>query len=156
MFMRLLCLVLCFILFSCCSVSFEKPPKPKIPDRELKEFFLYGNYNPDDEDQINKPDYSPEGSRYPFLYVDTGYCYKKKKDKEPFYKQNLRARLYDKDKKLLAEDVSRVSWFDESPVRRIVFYFPYFNIQSGEIKVVRLKEGGEDIIRGCLINTSSV
>ena len=42
-FMKFLYLLLSSTLFYC---GWEEPPEPVIPDRELKEIVIYGNYYP--------------------------------------------------------------------------------------------------------------
>ncbi len=149
MFMRFLCLLLPFALLFCsCEVL---PPEPVIPDREIKEIAIYGSYYPHEEG--NRPEnYDPLYAKRPFNYSSHYYCYNKQKDKEPIYDQGLKVRLYDKKSgKILAEDFLRLQsnhWEFVS----VVSYLPHIKTSNGEIRVVRVKEGKEDLIKifgGC-------
>ena len=143
MFMRSFYLLLSLALFSCFSM--ELPPEPEIPDKDLKEIVVYSNYYPEEEDR--PANYDPSMATRPFQYSSDHYCYNKKKEKEPVYDKDLKARLYDKKSgKLLVEDFLRKEEHPDPTVISLVLYLPYKEVKEGKIHIVRIKEGKEDLI----------
>ena len=148
--MAFLYLLLSLVLVSCGSV--DRPPvpvvpEPEIPDRQLKEIVVYANYYPDEEE--SRPSkYGPSMATRPFQYSSDHYCYNKKKEKEPVYDKDLKARLYDKESgKLLVEDFLRKEEHPDPTVISLVLYLPYREVKEGKIHIVRIKEGKEDLIK---------
>ena len=74
-------------------------PRPVFPDKELKEIFIYGRYYPGNKEKKER-----------FGYSGIHYCYNETKEykKPPVFKDNLRARLYNREGKLLTEDYLRI------------------------------------------------
>ena len=124
----------------------ELPPEPEIPDRDLKEIVVYSNYYPDEEES-RPANYDPSTADRPFQYSSDHYCYNKKKEKELVYDKSLKARFYDKKSgKLLVEDFLRKEEHPDPTVISLVLYLPYREVKEGEIHIVRIKEGKEDLI----------
>lgn len=144
--MRLLYFLPCFILFSCCSI--EKPPKPAIPDRELKEKVFYGYYYPEEENQIVKDHDLLQLAYRPYQHSIKATCYNEKTKKEPIYNKNLTVRLYDENNKMLAEDFIRIKSYDhDHNIVSVVFYLPHIETNTAEIRIVLVKDGKENIIK---------
>ena len=138
-------LLLSLALFSCGSV--DRPPAPEIPDRDLKEIVVYASYYPYQEES-RPANYDPSTAYRPFSYTSDHYCYNKKKEKEPVYDQSLKARLYDKESgKRLMEDFLRKEEHPDPTIISLVLYLPYREVKEGEIRIVRVKEEKEDIIK---------
>ena len=78
------------------------------------------------------------------------YCYEKILDEDresaPVFNPNLRARMYDREGNLLAEDTLRDRYPDRDPFLRLtVAYLPYLNNGDVIIRIVRL-EGDEEVL----------
>ena len=122
------------VLFISCN---GKKEKPVYSNKDLKEIIFRGTYypeNPGELEEIEK-DYRERGllkkgetlkEKYPDLFNKRGkelfkhsssreYCYNKTKivDRKPVFKDNLKARLYDKEGNLLSEDFLRL-WNPEN------------------------------------------
>ena len=79
------------------------------------------------------------------------YCYWIKEDKESVFRENLKARLYDKEGNVLAEDYLRCDrYLDKTKTCHtydqpsLNFYLPYSK-KAYKVKVVK-KEGEEEIV----------
>ena len=110
--MRSFYLLLSLLFVSCGSV--DRPPAPvvpesEIPDRQLKEIVVYANYYPEEENRPSK--YDPSMATRPFQYSSDHYCYNKKKEKEPVYDKSLKARLYDKNDKVISKNKKKIRFF---------------------------------------------
>ena len=80
-------------------------------------------------------------------FLRFNYCYEKTPDskKEPVINKNLRVRLYDMNKNVIAEDYLRVGYFDkEHNLYFTVSYVPYEK-KGHYFQIVRL-EGEKEII----------
>ena len=80
------------------------------------------------------------------------YCYDIKKDKESIFKENIKAKLYDKEENILAEDYLRCDRKldgtedcrnNSSP--HLNFYLPYSK-KAHKIKVIKEQDGKEIIL----------
>ena len=86
-----------------------------------------------------------------FLYSGINYCYNEVKDKDPVYDTKLVARLYDKQRKILAEDYVRCSIYfgvndcDKKDNPSVRIYLPYHD-SAKELHIVSLKEKKEFIV----------
>ena len=161
MFMRFLYLLLSLLFVSCGSV--DRPPvpvvpEPEIPDRQLKEIVVYASYYPYQEES-RPANYDPSKAYRPFSYTSDHYCYNKKKEKEPVYDKSLKFRLFDKENgKQLVEDFLRREEHPDQVIISLVLYLPYREVKKGEIHIVRIKEGKEDLIKilGCCASHESL
>ena len=159
--MRFLYLLLALLLVSCGSVdrpSVPVIPEPEIPDRQLKEIVVYGSYYPDEEES-RPANYNPSTAYRPFNYNSKYYCYNDKKEKEPVYDKSLKFRLFDKESgKQLMEDFLRREEHPDQVIISLVLYLPYREVKKGEIHIVRIKEGKEDLIKilGCCASHESL
>ena len=136
MFMKFVVYLLFIVTsFSCSCLEKPLPPeKPKFPNTNLKEIVFHGTYYPENPEELEeiKRDYRERGllkkgetlkEKYPdllddgdenFIYSGMRYCYNKIKteDRKPVFKDNLKARLYDKEGNLLTEDFLRL-WYPD-------------------------------------------
>ena len=98
-------------------------------------------------------------NRYPnigkeqFGYSGKSYCYNKTNDKEAPFNQNLKVRLYDKEGKMLTEDILRTESDDEFH-RTVISYLPYHD-EGHEIRIIRLERGKEIIIESLAFASQS-
>ena len=144
--------------------------------KELQEIKIYGDYYPGGPEEIedseryyrergflkegetlaDKPQTAPMleylgKERFRIGKKSIIYCYEKILDEDresaPVFDLNLRARMYDREGNLLAEDTLR----DRDPTRRDPFlrltvaYLPYLNNGDVIIRIVRL-EGDEEVL----------
>ena len=149
MFMRYYLYALSFFILLSCSCVITAPKPPPVPDKELKEVIIYGDYYPKEEYKLNSLDYSPDLASQPFNYFDDLYCYNETKEKKPVYDESLRVRLYDKEGNMLAEDFLRaeIEYDEADSSQHVISYLPYMKIEDAEIRIVKLEEGKEKLIK---------
>ena len=109
MFMKFVVYLLFIVTsFSCSCLEKKEEPlrKPVYSNKDLKEIIFRGTYHPENPGRA-KELFNHSKSRE--------YCYNKTKivDRKPVFKDNLKARLYDKEGNLLTEDFLRL-WNPEN------------------------------------------
>ena len=161
---------MCFSFIFLCSCSQEEAPRmpPLVfPDTELKEIIIYGFYQPEDIEELkaSEKEYIQRGlikegelveGRHPkwhlpgvehVRYSTQKYCYKeaKEEDKPSVVFKNFKARIYNKNGKLLVENDLRLRHFSEThKISSFIIYLPYHK-EAGYIQVVRL-DGKKEVI----------
>ena len=163
-------LILFLVVFSFDSLAMSGKPK------ELQEIKIFGDYHPGGPKEIERSErfYREHGVleegqtladswQTAHMLEDLGkerfkigkksiiYCYGKILDEDretaPMFDPNLRARMYDREGNLLAEDIlkDRKSERKDPFLRLTVAYLPYLRNGNVTIRIVRL-EGDEEVI----------
>ena len=159
------------ILFSCIGVFYNKTRQPSsIPsNKSVQEIRFVGWYRPEPiaEEQKNLmlhyKECIKEAGKFeenPDIHCDRmvfrkkprlrfeaeQYCYESE-HKTPVFNKNLKARLYDKEENVLAEDYLRCLSSDlchtkSSPM--LIFYLPYFE-KADKVQVIKI-QGAKEIL----------
>ena len=161
-------LFLVFMVLSCSCLESRSPSSQlTFPDKKLEEVVVSGVYAPggeeameklkklflEEEEELKAGETIEEAirNRYPgqleehFTHSGMMYCYRKTIIKAPVSNRNLKARLYNGDGEILAEDFLRFSSPDPADVSFTVdAYLPYHD-GGHEIRIVRL-EGTEEVV----------
>ena len=162
-----------------CSCLESRSPSSELtfPDTELKEIIIRGNYSPGGQKSLEalkkwlvkegklkegesitealKDEYKDYIREY-FNYSEMLYCYQTTNNKESDLSHDLRARLYDKEGKMLTEDKFRFVYPDVGDFSRIVVAYLTYHNEGHEIRVVRLEKQKEMLIETFEFDSYSV
>ena len=147
------------------------PTPPELMNKPIKEIQFYTSYRPKPTEKEkkrviesyqncvnttykNNPEFCKHFSlnEHRLRFEGKSYCYEIKKDKESLFKKNLKARLYDKEGNILAEDYLRcdrnldgTETCDKQSTPSLNFYLPYSK-KAYKIQVVEIEDGKEIIL----------
>ena len=154
------------ILLSCsCLAAQHSNREPVYPNKNLKEIIIRGNYWPENKEAAKehekelrerglwKEDQEYEKER--FNYSEHRYCYNETKNKKAFFRKDFRARLYDKQGKLLSEDFLRFNGsFNPKSNNFSIAHIPYKD-NGLKIVIIRLEGTKEVILYTMKLSTQS-
>ena len=172
MFMKVFLSILFIVTVFSCSCEGDTSIRSSFPEKDLEEIIIYGYYqykNPNRLEEFKKevirqgrlksgesfeekyPEFLNIGDEK-FKYSFTEYCYKKtSRNKESVFKDNFKARLYDKENNLLAEDSLRLK-SDEKDSPSVIAYLSYHNA-GHEVRVIKIVEGKETFLQTTILET---
>lgn len=155
-----------------CSCEGDPSIRSNFPKKDLEEIIVYGYYQHKNLNRLEefKKEVIRQGrlksgesfeEKYPeflnigdedFKYSFIEYCYNKtSKNKEPVFKNNLKAFLYDKENNLLAKDFLRLRSDDKDNLS-VIAYLPYHN-GGHEVRVIKTIEDRETVLQTVKLET---